>query len=89
MNVLASLVCGLIFGFGLVISGMTQPTKVLGFLDFLGRWDPTLAFVMVGALTGSGVGYALARGRRPICAASQSWPTSTGDGGTLPRSRVD
>src|SRR6185436_19473883 len=77
MNVLASLLCGLIFGAGLVISGMTQPAKVLGFLDVLGRWDPTLAFVMVGALAVSGIGYALARGRRPLCAAAQSWPTAT------------
>ena len=77
MNVLASLLCGLIFGAGLVISGMTQPAKVLAFLDVLGRWDPTLAFVMVGALTVSGIGYALARGRRPVCAATQSWPTAT------------
>ena len=50
MNIVASLVCGLIFGAGLVISGMTQPAKVLGFLDIFGRWDPTLAFVMAGAL---------------------------------------
>jgi len=77
MNVLASLLCGLIFGAGLVVSGMTQPAKVLGFLDVLGRWDPTLAFVMVGALAVSGIGYALARGRRPVCAATQSWPTAT------------
>jgi len=52
--VLAALVSGLIFGFGLAISGMTQPTRVLGFLDVLGlasgTWDPTLAFVMIGAL---------------------------------------
>ncbi len=61
MQVIASLVCGLIFGIGLVISGMTQPTKVLGFLDILGRWDPTLAFVMAGALAVSTAGYAMAR----------------------------
>ena len=46
MVALASFVCGLIFGLGLVISGMTQPQKVLGFLDIFGRWDPTLALVM-------------------------------------------
>ena len=45
----ASLVAGLIFGAGLVISGMTQPTKVIGFLDVLGGWDPTLMFVLAGA----------------------------------------
>ena len=61
MQALASFVCGLIFGLGLMISGMTQPAKVLGFLDIFGRWDPTLAFVMAGALAVSSVGYASAR----------------------------
>jgi len=61
MQALASFLCGLIFGSGLMISGMTQPAKVLGFLDVFGRWDPTLAFVMAGALAISSVGYALAR----------------------------
>lgn len=45
-----ALVAGLVFGAGLLISGMTSPTKVLGFLDVFGRWDPSLAFVMVGAI---------------------------------------
>lgn len=61
MQALASFFCGLIFGSGLMISGMTQPTKVLGFLDIFGRWDPTLAFVMAGALVISNAGYTLAR----------------------------
>ncbi|MCW5748462.1 MAG: YeeE/YedE family protein [Alphaproteobacteria bacterium] len=61
MNALTSLLCGLVFGAGLLVSGMTQPPKVLGFLDVLGRWDPTLAFVMGGALVVSGAGFALAR----------------------------
>ena len=47
---IASLVCGLIFGAGLLISGMVQPTKVLGFLDIFGAWDPSLAVVMAAAL---------------------------------------
>jgi uncharacterized protein len=50
----ASFICGLIFGFGLLISGMTQPQKVLGFLDIFGRC--TLAFVMAAALVVSGIG---------------------------------
>jgi uncharacterized membrane protein YedE/YeeE len=75
---LASFACGLIFGFGLLISGMTQPTIVLGFLDVLGRWDPTLAFVMIGALAISAAGYALARRRhRPLLEARFQWPTRT------------
>ena len=41
---------GLIFGFGLLLSGMCDPTKVLGFLDVTGAWDPSLAFVMAGAI---------------------------------------
>jgi uncharacterized membrane protein YedE/YeeE len=78
MVALASLVCGLIFGFGLLISGMTQPVTVLGFLDVLGRWDPTLAFVMAAALAVSGFGFALARRQgRPVLAAQQLWPTRT------------
>jgi len=42
---------GLIFGLGLIISGMTNPSKVIGFLDLAGKWDPSLAFVMLGAIT--------------------------------------
>src|SRR6476660_2751691 len=75
MQALASFVCGLIFGSGLMISGMTQPAKVLGFLDIFGRWDPTLAFVMAGALAVSSVGYALARHQtQPVLAAQHFWP---------------
>jgi uncharacterized membrane protein YedE/YeeE len=43
---LAGFICGFIFGLGLLISGMTQPTKVLNFLDLFGTWDPSLAVVM-------------------------------------------
>ena len=78
MQGLASFLCGLVFGVGLMISGMTQPAKVLGFLDFFGRWDPTLAFVMAGALAISSVGYAWARRQgRPVFAAQHLWPNRT------------
>ena len=50
MNRLISLISGIIFGIGLVISQMINPEKVLGFLDLFGNWDPSLAFVMIGAL---------------------------------------
>ena len=50
MNKLISLISGIIFGIGLVISEMINPAKVLGFLDLFGNWDPSLAFVMIGAL---------------------------------------
>jgi uncharacterized membrane protein YedE/YeeE len=58
-----SLFCGVLFGVGLAVSGMTNPAKVLAFLDVAGHWDPTLAFVMGGALGISAAGYQLARRR--------------------------
>lgn len=51
MHLLTALLAGLGFGLGLALSGMTEPAKVIGFLDFAGHWDPSLAFVMGGALT--------------------------------------
>jgi len=77
-DTLAGLLCGLIFGFGLLISGMMQPTKVLGFLDlFGGAWDPSLAVVMAAALAVAAAGYALARWQeRPLFAAQSLWPTA-------------
>ncbi|WP_229008050.1 DUF6691 family protein [Methylophilus sp. Leaf408] len=47
---LIALIAGLVFGLGLIIGGMTNPAKVLGFLDVAGDWDPSLAFVMIGAI---------------------------------------
>ena len=55
----SALVAGLIFGLGLVISEMVNPRRVRGFLDVAGHWDPTLIFVMVGALTVTALGYQL------------------------------
>src|SRR5258705_5005865 len=76
MPMIASLLCGLIFGAGLLISGMVQPTKVLGFLDIFGAWDPSLAVVMVAALAVSVPGFMLANGRsRPLLTARSFWPT--------------
>lgn len=63
MNAAVALLSGILFGAGLLVSGMTNPAKVLAFLDVLGRWDPTLAFVMGGALAVASVGFALARRR--------------------------
>lgn len=54
---------GLLFGLGLILSGMTDPGKVLGFLDLAGAWDPSLAFVMGGAIGASVFAFALARRR--------------------------
>ncbi len=50
MFVLTSLLAGLVFGLGLIVSGMANPAKVLGFLDLAGAWDPSLALVMGGAI---------------------------------------
>lgn len=78
MLALASFVCGLLFGFGLFVSGMTQPAKVLGFLDVFGVWNPTLAFVMAAALLVSFVGFRVARQRaKPVLAAESLWPNRT------------
>lgn len=81
MRAIASLVFGYIFGWGLFISGMIRPDKVLNFLDVLaipsGGWDPSLAVVMVAALIVTAAGYALARGRTPLLAARSQWPTQT------------
>jgi len=74
----ASFACGLIFGAGLMISGMTDPAKVLGFLDLFGTWDATLALVMAGAVAVSSVGFAIARRRgAPVLAERSFWPTRT------------
>ncbi len=79
VTILASLACGVIFGAGLLVSGMTQPAKVLSFLDVLGPWDPTLAFVMAAALGVSSAGFALARrAAAPIFAAGHQWPARKG-----------
>ena len=76
MRIIASLLCGLVFGAGLLISGMVQPTKVLGFLDIFGAWDPSLAVVMAAALAVSVPGFRLANGRsRPLLADQSFWPT--------------
>ena len=50
MNRIISLISGVIFGFGLTVSSMTNPAKVLGFLNLFGEWDPSLIFVMIGAI---------------------------------------
>lgn len=50
MKILMALIVGILFGLGLILSGMTDPSKVLGFLDLAGNWDPSLAFVMGGAI---------------------------------------
>ena len=64
MKRLSPFLAGLLFGTGLVLSGMTNPPKILAFLDLAGAWDPSLAFVMGGALLVAFAGFRLAAGRR-------------------------
>ena len=61
MNVAVALLAGLLFGVGLALSGMLDPARVLGFLDVAGAWDPSLAFVLGGAVAVSALGTALSR----------------------------
>ena len=61
---IASGVAGLVFGIGLVVSSMFNPAKVLAFLDLAGRWDPSLAFVMVGAVAVAAIAFAIAGPRK-------------------------
>ena len=64
MSVVLAAASGALFGVGLLISGMTKPSKVVGFLDVLGAWDPSLAFVIGGAVAVYAVLFRLTRGRR-------------------------
>ncbi len=63
MSALAAFIAGLAFGIGLIVSGMSDPSKVIGFLDVTGRWDPSLAFVMAGAILVGFFAFAIARRR--------------------------
>lgn len=78
MRPLANLIAGVVFGLGLVISGLANPAKVLNFLDLAGTWDPSLAFVMAGAVATTWLGYRLALARpKPAYDARFHLPTST------------
>ncbi len=63
MNRISEFLVGLLFGLGLLLSGMTDPAKVLGFLDLFGAWDPSLALVMGGAIAVGFFAFALAKKR--------------------------
>lgn len=74
--ILLGLGTGLLFGVGLLVSGMTQPAKVVNFLDVLGAWDPSLGFVMAGAIAVHFFAYRLVpRLPRPLWAGGWSLPT--------------
>lgn len=59
----SALLAGLVFGLGLIVAGMANPAKVLGFLDLAGRWDPSLALVMMGAIAAAFIPFRLMQGR--------------------------
>ena len=74
-NVLVALLCGIIFGLGLCVSGMTNPARIIGFLDVFGDWDATLVAVMVAAVTVAGIGFRLVRRRaKPVLAQKFAVP---------------
>jgi uncharacterized membrane protein YedE/YeeE len=76
---LVAFASGLVFGLGIILSGMVDPAKVLAFLDLAGNWDPSLAFVMAGAIPVAAIGFILARRRsRPVCDVRFSEPAKTG-----------
>ncbi len=85
MGAAIALLAGLVFGIGLLMSGMTNPAKVQGFLDLFGRWDPTLAFVMGGAIVVAIGAFAMAK--RRVANGRASW---SGEPIELPTSeRID
>lgn len=76
-RLLSSFAAGLVFGLGLVVSGMINPAKVLNFLDVAGAFDPSLAFVMASALGVTAIGYRLTKPMgRPVFEARFEWPTA-------------
>jgi uncharacterized membrane protein YedE/YeeE len=76
VRTVSAFAAGHLFGLGLLVSGMSDPAKVLGFLDLAGHWDPSLAFVMAGAVAVSALGTLAARRRgRPLLAPRLEIPT--------------
>ena len=85
MKILVAFIPGLLFGFGLAASGMTNTEKVQGFLDILGAWDPDLAFVMGSAVVTAAIGYRVlfANASKPLLDLKFHLPTSTDIDGKL------
>jgi uncharacterized membrane protein YedE/YeeE len=79
MRLALNFAAGLIFGIGLILSQMVNPAKVMNFLDVAGTWDPSLAFVMGGAVTVAFFGYRVALARpAPLCGETFHLPTAQG-----------
>jgi hypothetical protein len=76
---LFAFLAGLLFGIGLVVSGLANPARVIGFLDVAGRWDPTMLLVIVASVGVSAAGFALARTRqRTLLGTAMQLPTARG-----------
>lgn len=83
VRMLAALACGVMFGFGLALSGMVDPARVRAFLDIGGQWNPSLAFVLGGAVLVATIGYRLAlRFGRPAFDQVLQLPTKLGSTGS-------
>ncbi|HEY8975898.1 MAG TPA: DUF6691 family protein [Burkholderiaceae bacterium] len=79
MRIVTAFIAGLVFGLGLLLSGMADPAKVLGFLDLAGAWDPSLVFVMGGAVGAATVAFAAARRRKTsVLGEAMQLPTKSG-----------
>lgn len=77
MRTLTAWLIGLLFGLGLLLSGMANPAKVLGFLDLAGNWDPSLALVMIGAIAAAALPFSWAKRQpRSVLGAPMQLPTS-------------
>jgi uncharacterized protein len=74
MALVSAFIAGLVFAVGLGISGMTQPSKVIGFLDVTGNWDPTLLFVMIGAVSVYAAVFRAIQRRQPVFAPAMQIP---------------
>ena len=74
MNALAAFISGLVFGIGLIVSGMSDPGKVIGFLDVAGNWDPSLAFVMAGAIAVGFIAFRVAGKRESFLGGAMKLP---------------
>ena len=72
---LSGLLCGFLFGIGLSVSGMADPNKVLGFLNVTANWDPSLLFVMGGALVVTAIGFRVVLKRGPVFSEKLHLPT--------------
>ena len=78
MHIVTAFIVGLVFGIGLIVAGMTDPAKVRGFLDLAGMWDPSLAFVMGGAILVGFAAFRIAGKReRALLGDAMRLPTAT------------